>query len=244
MRISKAPKFYRDRIRKLRKTSPGKKSLTYAIGHRRENRGYREYNFLFRKALGGSIIEALIALGRKSLEIIDDGAGDGRFLKEIKKKLSKAGIKSRTIALSLGGNENLALKRKLNHIDELKLGSAEDFLPEKPADAIFSFLGSISYVEDLVRKEHLLKFAHSLKKGGIMMVGFELQTERRESKHGIIARGLSRNPKQYQEIESETEMKGIEKAFYKQGFDAKFSRSNILTQQGYPNWVIIVRRVK
>jgi len=57
-----------------------------------QNRNYSAYNNFFKNALGEDLVDALskIARGRKTpLRILDDGAGKGIFLRELKEKLKE-----------------------------------------------------------------------------------------------------------------------------------------------------------
>jgi hypothetical protein len=234
------PEYYRKRTKQLRRKT---KRKWYSGFFQEKGRHYEQYNKLFSVGLGCSIVDALVGLGRKKLTIVDDGAGKGHFLAELKPMLKEKGIESETIALSVSRRLTLWMKKKKGLIDEVFLKDAAEFVPKKPVDAIFSFFGSISYIEDLVRKEHVLKFAHSLRKGGIMAVGLNVVRVMGESRAGDIHRGLSRDP--IDRIMSlETEMKGIERAFEKRGFEASFVPSGLPSRKAYPNWMLILKRVK
>ena len=113
-------------------------------------------------------------------------------------------------------NDLISLEKK-REIDEVVLGPAENFIPEKPFDAIISLFGSIHYTLSSLRKEHLLKFAYSLKKGGLMLIGFE----------------------PLEEPFSTAMRKGIERSFAKRGFEAEFflTKDSIL-----PYWILFVKR--
>ena len=65
---------------------------------------------------------ALADLGKKKLDIIDDGAGVGKFLAELKEEPLKRKITSRTIALTLESNRQLERRKKTGQIDEVVVG--------------------------------------------------------------------------------------------------------------------------
>ncbi len=249
MRISKGPRHY---VKKIKGIASKNQALANRIERYKtkagkiaiKRRGYTDYNKLFKIGFNKSIIETLVGMGKKRLSIIDDGAGVGNFLAEIKSQLLNKGIISKTTALTLTPNENLE-KRKINGvIDNVVVGPAEYYVPKKPVDAIFSLFGSITYTDPSVRKEHVLKFAHSLKKGGIMMVGFHFVKSFDRLSSESILWGLSKNPNPSRRMKIETETRGIEKAFRKQGFEAKFTRLNPISSEQLPNYILIVRRIK
>ncbi len=189
----------------------------------RDDHGFRHYNKVFRFALNNEILDELkkIPRGKKRpLVIVEDGAGEGVFLAKLKSELRKAGIPCETTALELTNNFELLKKFVRKEIDKLPVGPAENFVPEKPVDAIISLHGSIHFTLKDLRKDHLLKFAHSLRKGGIMLVGFSGQA-------GIL------NRKQKTELE---------RAFQKRGFQAKFHVYPKLFPLGAPDAILILRR--
>ncbi len=145
-------------------------------------------------------IASSIPRGKNSvLRVLDDGAGDGRFLEELKQKMLSKNIPTNTVALSLTKNPKLLEQKRQKTVDEVFVGLAEKWVPEKPFDLIVSFFGSINYAIPGLQKDHLLKFAHSLKKGGVMIARLDLP-----------------EPIQRKAIA------GIEKSFEKRGFKARF----------------------
>ena len=244
-RVLKAPDYYAKRIAGKMKIAPGRaehfrdletKSLR---GGWNSSRGYTAYNDLFGGLLGNffgeprmNLESALARLaetrGKRGITIVDDGAGRGDFLSQIKRRLEGKGLKARAIALTLHTNKELRALEKNKVIDKVVEGKAEEYLPAKEADAIFSLYGSISYAMPAIRKDHLLKFATSLGKGGFMCVGFALE------------KGLSASPIGKRRMQIETEMMGVERAFEKRGFRAKFYGP--INEWDLPNWVLIAQR--
>jgi hypothetical protein len=199
---------------------------------------YENYNHFFGPLLGMSISEALAKIPRKKgkpLLIIEDGPLTGSFLAELKTELKKLRIPCKTIALSLKPLAELKAKKRERLIDEIIEGPAEFFVSKNLADLIISRYGSIEYTLTELKKEHLLKFAFSLKKNGIMLVGFDLST------------AFSFNPKTKKPLDMFfilKKMKGIERAFEKRGFQAKFSYA---VKPGLPRFVqgvLFLRRKK
>jgi hypothetical protein len=123
--------------------------------------------------------------GRKrTLRVMDDGAGEGHFLNALSEKLGEAGIRCHTTALSLMIRPKLLEFFRQGKIDEVRPGFAETFVPTKPYDLIVSIYGSPHYTTmtheipdpktgTQLQKNHLLKMAHSLKKGGLLIVGID-----------------------------------------------------------------------
>jgi len=191
------------------------------------NRGYRIYNRSFKAILGKSIVDALRVIPRKEgtpLTIIHDGIGEkARFSTELKSKLNKLKISSRIIGFSLEPSPEA--KAKVGTVLwRLVEGPAEKHLPKKPVDAIISEFGSIDYAYPKVQKNHLLKLAYSLKKGGILMAGLGGGT-----------------------IVDKRFMTGVVKAFQKRGFEARFGKPKLFSplvnfSGTYPTFVLFVRR--
>ncbi len=102
----------------------------------------------------------------KSLRILEDGPGNGDLLVGLKRELNARRIKTETIGISLVRNPQL-LSRVTNHeIDRVHWGIAERYVPRKPVDIILSIFGSLCHTFEEVKKDHLLKFAYSLRPGG------------------------------------------------------------------------------
>ena len=258
MRKSRAPEYYRERIRKALARNRWGMKAGYGRVILTENRGLRTYNNIFRAGTGCNIVDSLEGLKRKKLVIVDDGAGrKGRFLVELKKALLERGIKSRTIAVSLRKRKGIERNREKGLIDEAAYGPAEEYVPREPVDAIFSVLGSVQYVQNLVKKDHLLKYAHSLRKGGIMMLGFYVNragTHRPEEVE--LRRGLSKSTEgregnflqEYMARVMDGDMKddfeGVKRAFEKRGFEARFEPVPFNTIRFYPNWVLVLKKLK
>jgi hypothetical protein len=72
-----------------------------------------------------------------------------------------------------------------------------------------------------IQKAHLLKFASALNRGGIMAIIFDAGVKK--NLHGLKqAATLLETPKRGKRISLRQEMDGIERAFEKRGFRAKF----------------------
>ncbi|MBU2099905.1 hypothetical protein KKG83_05875 [Candidatus Micrarchaeota archaeon] len=180
---------------------------------RQFSKNYFFYDKCFKIGFGRSLLDVLKKLPkskRQPLRIMEDGAGNGNCLASIKERLAKLGISTETTALSLTALPELAEKKQTGTIDNVLVGLAEGFVPKKPVDVIISLNGSIHTTMPHIKKDHLLKFAHSLKKGGIMLIRF------------AEPKGLSREPNENRRISVLNEARGIERAFDKRGFEAKF----------------------
>jgi len=207
-------------------------------------RGYAQYNALFSRALGLNIVDYLATIKRnRPLRILDDGAGKGHFLDDLKHLLLNRGINCETTAISLYMSNWLKIYTEDARIDKTIIDPAEYYAPEKSLDAIFSFFGSIEYSHDLIRKNHLLKYLYSLDHNGILLVGF-LRSK--------ILPGGKQTKEQYAKNLMVVEDQIIER-LEKMGFIASFHNIEIpfliraidrFSQKGgYPDTVLFVRRI-
>ncbi len=258
MRKSRAPEYHRNRIRRALARSRLGMGAGYVQRAITENRGLKTYGNIFRIGAGCGLVDALEGMRRKKLTIIEDGAGrNGRFLVEVKKALLERGIKSRTIAVSLRKRKGIEKNLKKGLVDEAAYGPAEEYVPKKPVDAIFSVFGSVQYVQNLVKKDHLLKYAHSLRKGGIMMLGFYVAEAGTHRQDGFeLRRGLSKSTEgrkgtfgeellaRLKDGDMKDDFEGVKKAFEKRGFEARFEPVPFNTIRFYPNWVLVLKKLK
>lgn len=134
-------------------------------------RTYSDYAALFSDILGSSLLRFLEAQakGKKELSILDDGAGKGYFLKEVKEMLATRKIKCNTTAVVLTKDPDFA-----RGIDHVYVGPSELFLSNKKYDVIFSYYGSIHYADRTNIKNLLLKYANLLNRGGVALIGADL----------------------------------------------------------------------
>lgn len=193
------------------------------------NRTYRHYDFAFSRALkrfsGKSMLDTIVEIAprNRALRILDDGAGEGNFLAGIKKRLRGKGVKVETTALSLGKNKKLAEKEARGEINHVIEKPAEFFLPEGQFDVITSVAGSIEYAGMKTQADHLLKVCHSLRKGGIALIGFEIQKYIWTQRH-------------YSSEELEKIKERVKKRLRKEGFEAKFyDRDKLYPPEDYIN---------
>ncbi|HZX19538.1 MAG TPA: hypothetical protein VFF13_00825 [archaeon] len=268
MKPPKAAKYHVDRI--MRKLTDREVSEELAFRKERmdrnhdgtnlmtwiPDRGYEKYDTffshgLYNMGLGKSIDEALIRIASRkkgTVRISDDGAGVGNFLSEIKGTLAHMGIKTKTTAIDLYNGEKLVERQRRGEIDEVFSGRSEFFLPKEKQDAIFSLAGSINYTINALRKDTLLKYANSLNKGGVLMLGFYFAEEPniQSLAGGAIRKGLSEKPNYERKMKIETEMHGIERAFEKRGFRAKFFKypEELASRLKLPQWMLILERIK
>jgi len=134
-----------------------------------KNRGYDNYNRLFRHVLGMPLIDFLTkkAGSKKQLSVLDDGAGLGVFLRDIKTKLREQKIDVKTDAVVLQRSPHLV------EMDNIYEGPSEFFLTNKKYDAIFSYYGSMHYTERWAIKNQLIKFTNLLNRGGVALIGVD-----------------------------------------------------------------------
>jgi len=101
---------------------------------------------------------------QKTIEILDDGTGQGNFLADIKQILTKKKIPVNTTAISLSDKIN-AKNRK--YIDRFIFKDAKDIVLTKKYDLITSYYGAINYSIPAIRNELIKKYVFSLNKNGI-----------------------------------------------------------------------------
>lgn len=148
------------------------------------DRNYANYNTIFNrlfsshKILKRDIVHTLRVMAyrhkKKKISVLDDGAGKGYFLAQLKEKWNalkkegkvKASLETTAVTLS---SKTIALK----NIDEIKKGNVANFLPTKKYDLIISVYGGFEYTIPEIQKEVLLKYCYSLNKGGVGVFGIE-----------------------------------------------------------------------
>jgi len=173
----------------------------------------------------------LAALGKKNLTVLEDGAGQGIFLSDLRTNLRKLGITPRLIGLHAERrNPRLFARKKIKDIDELNRGLAEYFVPKKPVDVIFSLFGSIYYTPKMHEVDHILKFASSLKPGGIMLAGVD----------SIVAATFTRSTKR-EELQRLIQVK---KVLTPRGFKVRVYGvpPHLLLGRSLPEFVLVVKR--
>ncbi len=228
------------------------------------DRGFTEYNDLFCPYVGRleKLLERMAKGKKRPLRILDDGAGKGVFLVQIKQMLKRSGVSTETIAITLDAEKELVRAKQRGEVDEIAEGLAHKSLPSKPVDAIFSYFGSFFYGPHSLAKENLLKYAYSLAPGGIACLSLEVDyasfgsSEKLRKYHASLGLGdhekLSAEEKKrvgsllYKWKKSEMERyKGqIEKSFEKRGFKAKFHRVPDEKKGDFPRDILIIRRPK
>ncbi|MFA5745861.1 MAG: hypothetical protein WCX73_00805 [Candidatus Pacearchaeota archaeon] len=122
---------------------------------------------------------------RKPLEILDDGAGHGNFLAELKELLNNNKIPSKTAAVSLSDKLSPANSKK---IDRKIIGDVTDLKLNKKYDLITSYFGSLNYLPLEIRNEIIKKYVLSLNKNGIAVFRF---TEYNDGKYKQTLKFLS-----------------------------------------------------
>ncbi len=200
-----------------------------------DTRNYKMYDNFFKKILNKNILSKIRSIPRKKgkqLVVLEDGPGyNALFLDSLKTQLNKLNISSKTIALSLNPSEKLKAQQG-KAIDILVKGPAEKYLPKEKIDLIVSLFGSIHYTLPLTQKNHLLKLAHSLNKGGVMLVGFSFREN-------------------FDVFDQKRDLKGIIKALKKRGFKAKFKRNDLkhyysekgfIHHKNFPEYMLLIEK--
>lgn len=182
----------------------------------------------------------------RPIRIMDDGAGNGFFLHGFKDILSQNKIPCTTTAISLHDEDTLHQSTfDGNTIDHVHIGPAERYTPTESQDIIISTAGSISYTHPRLRKNQLLKYAESLSKEGILIVGFYFSGSKsipggvREKTATIHPHLLQNKPPA--RVNYDMEKKAISRAFEKRGFAARFFETKA---HSMPGSILVVRRKK
>lgn len=257
MRTSKAPAFYagraseklgvkREALRR-RLTKIARRPLFF--GGWTTKRDYAFYNTVFEHGLrqmnlGENLIDALARLkpSREQLRILEDGAGKGVALSQIKQELEKKGVQTHTTALTLVADWQLKKRYQTLAVDELVEGMAEDYSPKHSLSAIVSVFGSATYTLPEARRDHILKFVHSLSPRGLFLMCFYLDPA---PKKGVIT-SLSPNQKNRRPADTPKQMGAIRQSLQKQGFRAEFFPFQTKRREVgiyYPNTILIVQRI-
>ncbi|MFA5745860.1 MAG: hypothetical protein WCX73_00810 [Candidatus Pacearchaeota archaeon] len=154
-----------------------------------DSRGHNSYNLDFRmlsaernsatinKKIPENILDYLIEeykKTKKTLHILDDGAGQGYFLKELKEALTKNKVPVNTTAVCLSDKIPELNNRFIN---EIIIRDAKDLELNQKYDLITSYYGSIHYSIPKIRDEIMKKYIFSLNKNGVAVFRF---TENRE----------------------------------------------------------------
>jgi hypothetical protein len=169
-RIIKDPKL----LKKFKELS--KKHHEVSEGQWRKDRCFLDYNNLFGCILNESLYDFLVRLGRrkKKLSVLDEGAGFGLFLLDLKEMLAKEGIATDTTAVVLKKHTLLDTYQKDGKVDHVYVGRSEFFLPDRKYDVIFSYYGGIHYALSEIKKQILIKYASALNRGGVALIGADL----------------------------------------------------------------------
>ena len=203
------------------------------------NRGYPEYNNMIKylklgdglenKEILQVMVEYSIKNKKKVMKVLDDGAGRGVFLSDLKemwetfRKMDTKNPKLETTAIVLNKKD---LKRA--KIDKVYVGDVSKYVPKEKFDFIFSVFGGFAHSTPHLQREILLKHLYSLEKGGYGFFGF-----------------FSEHKKEYADA--------FTKKLSKMGFEAKyhnFKKENnpgmnvILIGENLPREYLVVKRIK
>jgi hypothetical protein len=202
------------------------------------NRTFEDYDKLFKRTLRMPLLEFLERAGKKfgnRLSIMEEGAGEGNFLAEAKRKLAEKGINAETTAVSIFGTPELVKKRKKGMVDRLVLAQMERFVPKEKYHLIIGICGAVEYAQwegyaegidrKKLLKELLLKYANSLEKNGTALIGMQWNE--------IL---LGRKTQNWRFL------KGIESSFEKKGF--KFQANFWRTEASLPDTALMIERIR
>ncbi|MFA5745856.1 MAG: hypothetical protein WCX73_00830 [Candidatus Pacearchaeota archaeon] len=176
---------------------------------------------------------------REELSILDDGIGDGFFLSELKNELNKLNIRNKTTGITLSKSDTENFKKNIANINEVLYTRTEDYVPKKRFDLITSAYGGFNYSFEIIKKEVLLKLAYSLKKGGVLIILFDLDmslVNLKPKKENPYINYNFISPKEITRFSTT-----LIQSLNKRGFDAeikKVSAKNMLQD------VLIIKRVK
>jgi len=174
---------------------------------------------------------------KRKLTILEDGVGDGVIANDIKIFLQAPhrGVNEtkqpHITGLTLKENSRTKFWKERRKLDEVHKNIGEFYVPKKQVDVILSTYGSIHYTPFPLLQDHLLKFAHSLKKGGLMMAVFDPT---------MRLRGGITNIEQWQQEVNYIKINKlhIENKFARMGFKAGIYENND------DQFVIVVQRIK
>jgi len=193
-----------------------------------QSRGYSSYNRLIElsksKILGRDIFFSIIKYAKKykkrKIKILDDGAGRGYFLGDLKEminiynNLKSKNLKLETTAITLDKS-----KIKEKNIDHIYKTYSHNYTPSEKYDFIFSVFGGFTYTIDDIKKETMLKYIYSLNKGGIAVFSISHVPQKRK-------------------------LNEILRTIEKRGFQVEFINNNnqkIIKENNYKNALIIKR---
>lgn len=201
---------------------------------------------------------------KRPVRILDDGAGEGNALRDLKHAANSINIPTHTTALSFKTKTDLETAKRYGWLDEIVEGHSEFFIPKKGYDLIFSIKGSTTYTLPQLRKEHWLKLAHCLNKGGLMLAKFEISlgdthptlislSKRTRPEYSTTAL-IAKDPKTVKTVQGainiiERDLNGIKRAFEKRGFEAKwiFNQEGPQTTDsilGYKGISMLIKRIR
>lgn len=191
-------------------------------------RGLMDYSDYFRELVDDEIItlaRKIAAKKRKPIKVLDDGAGNGRFLSELKSELKRQGIECETTAATLFANKELMKKVERKEVNRVKISSVVEHVPDRKYDLITSRYGGIFYQDfktpnsrrNELLKALLLRSAYSLEKNGVALIMFNNKPIRKTGSALILH--LTESPRK-PNVE-EGHWQGIVRSMEKRGFRIK-----------------------
>ncbi len=246
---SKSSLFFRDRVKEIRSVEPkaAKNHADELSWAKRsgwiETRGFLDISNSLERKVGIQLVGEIekIARLRGQVNMLEDGPGKGLFLDQLLTRMKLKHIPYSVDIISLDPFHSVEHSIHRKHI-----GLAEEFVPDRQYDLIFSNAASINYAHYKWQREHLLSFAHSLRKNGLMVVGFYLSKTKSPAAVNFTLlkntpdREIQRRAK-YKDWEGpwNHEMNGIARSFQKQGFNAQFYFDTYLEMH-----FLVVRRIR
>jgi len=232
-------------------------------------RSYEEHNAIFAPALrafglpGNELFDVFGRLrpARRPLRIFEEGAGAyASFATDLKSRLQEKSIDTEITILNAHRSKFIDNLKEGKRPDRVIVKRGEFYYPRKKQDVIVSVYGPLHYTISPLRKDHLLKLAHSLNKGGLLMARITvlepLAPNPRASPSEIkytraqlsidasdptnIPWGVSEHPNPNRRLSLDAELRGVQEAFAKRGFRAQFFHHN-LDVLGTPITLIVQR---
>jgi len=203
------------------------------------NRGYPEYNNMIKylelgeelknKPILDIIGEYSIKNKKKVIRVLDDGAGRGVFLTDLKemwetyRKIGRISSELKTTAIVLN-------KKDLNRakIDNVYEGDVSEYLPKEKYDFIFSVFGGFAHSTSYLQREILLKHLFSLEKGGYGFFGFFTEHKRRYT--DIFVKKLNKM--------------GFQAEYHNYKISWDVEKRTKLVEENLPKEYLIVKRIK
>ncbi|MEI7961312.1 MAG: hypothetical protein WCI04_03165 [archaeon] len=230
-----------------------------------KGRDYGAYNVTFSRTMSLSLLSAAkrISIEKRKqrvkpvIQILEEGMGYGIFVQTFREKLNSNGIKNRITAIDSepfawpelrGKADKINLRRRKSFVklgaqgqvtvDEFHQMAAEHFEPKRHFDMIFLMYSTANYMIPEVRREHLLKNAHSLSRNGFMQIEVKTGNE-----PNSLVKPFFQTPKGEINL-TRKEIPLIKREFERDGFVVKIMRVKFSWKNTSLHYRLIVTRKK